>query len=86
MEMYIFYFFAACNTALMGLNLYQQSLISKYQKLLKDYQHEFARNDIQTLLIYCLKQIHATAVKNEDFETAARCRDLLKEYEDGTKH
>jgi hypothetical protein len=66
------------------LNYFQKTLIERYKMLLKDYYKKLdeAYTKDNELLKYCLAQILKQSIEKEDYETAKRCQELLKQFQE----
>lgn len=65
------------------LIIIQQKLINRHKDIIVEYQsrlNESSSNN-DALLRYCLTHILKLAIDNEDYETAGKCTQLLKEME-----
>ena len=66
------------------LNYFQKTLIERYKVLLKDYYDKLdeAYTKDDEVLKYCLAQILKQSIEKEDYETAKRCQELLKQLQE----
>lgn len=83
MEKYIIGYLAFLNVCLVILLWLHQRLSRKYQKLINSERNSIekilAHYKDNTVLLYCLSHILKEATIKEDYETAANCRDLIKD-------